>query len=80
VASLVRDGSGAPDLVILMLEDVTARKAAEDELAIRALHDALTGLPNRDLLLDRLDVALARLDRGAGSVAVMFLDLTASSA
>lgn len=74
-ASLVRDGRGAPDLAIVMVEDITARKAAEDELAIRALHDALTGLPNRDLLLDRLDVALSRLDRGAGAVAVLFLDL-----
>jgi diguanylate cyclase (GGDEF)-like protein/PAS domain S-box-containing protein len=74
VVSLIRDEDEVPEFAIGMFEDITARRAAEDELAHRAMHDQLTGLPNRDLLLDRLGVALARTVRGAG-LAVMFLDL-----
>lgn len=73
--SLIRDEEGLPEFAIGMFEDVTARRAAEDELARRAMHDGLTGLPNRDLLLDRLGVALARAERGRPGLAVMFLDL-----
>ncbi len=51
------------------------RKRTELELARRALHDPLTGLANRTLVTDRLTVALARADRKAHDVAVMFLDL-----
>ena len=52
------------------------RKRAEVELAHQALHDALTGLPNRALFLDRLEQALARVRAPQlGRVAVLFLDL-----
>jgi diguanylate cyclase (GGDEF)-like protein len=51
------------------------RKRAEVALAHQALHDALTGLPNRALFLDRLKLALARSARRSSSVAVLFLDL-----
>jgi diguanylate cyclase (GGDEF)-like protein len=51
------------------------RKRAEVALAHQALHDALTGLPNRALFLDRLKLALARSERRHSSVAVLFLDL-----
>ncbi len=51
------------------------RKQAEQELAHQALHDPLTGLPNRTLLLDRLEVALAHSRRHGTSVAVLFLDI-----
>ncbi|HEY2636190.1 MAG TPA: diguanylate cyclase, partial [Solirubrobacteraceae bacterium] len=51
------------------------RKRAEAELAHLALHDPLTGLPNRALLLDRLALALARTRRQPAMVAVLFLDL-----
>jgi diguanylate cyclase (GGDEF)-like protein/PAS domain S-box-containing protein len=74
-ASLVRDEDGAPGFVILMLQDVTSRKLAEQELSHRALHDPLTGLPNRDLLYDRLQMALARMPRQEAATAVLFLDL-----
>lgn len=73
--SLIRDEDDAPDFAIAMFEDITARRAAENELARRAMHDGLTGLPNRDLLLDRLGVALARAEREGPGLAVMFLDL-----
>lgn len=51
------------------------RKRAELELALRATHDELTGLPNRTLFLDRLGLALGRLERRSRSAAVMFVDL-----
>ena len=58
------------------LQDVTARRRAEEELRRRATHDPLTGLPNRTLLLDRLGHALERLRRNQDRVlAVLFIDL-----
>jgi len=55
--------------------DITARVRAEEDLARMAHYDALTGLPNRALLQDRLKRAMARADRGQTLLAVMFLDL-----
>ena len=55
--------------------DITDRKHAEDALQYQAFHDALTGLANRALFLDRVDHALHRADRTAAPVAVLFLDL-----
>jgi diguanylate cyclase (GGDEF)-like protein/PAS domain S-box-containing protein len=55
--------------------DVTDRKDAEARLAYQALHDPLTGLPNRSLLLDRLTVALARSERSRSIVGVLYVDL-----
>ena len=57
------------------LRHAVERKRMESELAHRALHDALTGLPNRALLADRLRLALSRLRRTHAAVAVLFLDL-----
>ncbi|MDQ1614777.1 MAG: hypothetical protein QOJ60_716, partial [Actinomycetota bacterium] len=51
------------------------RKRVEVELAHQALHDALTGLPNRGLFLDRLAQALARIGRHSSVLAVLFCDL-----
>lgn len=68
-------GEDSHATLILHLEDITVRKQAEEQLRHRALHDPLTGLPNRDLLLDRLHGALARAFREGTSVAVLFLDL-----
>lgn len=59
----------------LSSRDVDARRQAEQELVRRALHDPLTGLPNRALLLDRLSTALRRASRIGGSVAILFCDL-----
>jgi diguanylate cyclase (GGDEF)-like protein len=51
------------------------RWRVEDELRHRSLHDVLTGLPNRTLVLDRLQAALDRGTRAGSTVAVLFLDL-----
>jgi diguanylate cyclase (GGDEF)-like protein/PAS domain S-box-containing protein len=74
-AALVRSHSGDPRYFIVQVEDITERRLAQAKLAHQAAHDALTGLPNRALLLDRLRHALARQVRSDGGVAVMFLDL-----
>ena len=55
--------------------DVTQRRAAEREAEHRALHDPLTGLPNRRLLVDRLEHALNRAQRHEGIAGVLFCDL-----
>ena len=55
--------------------DVTERRRLEKDLAHQATHDSLTGLPNRALLLDHLELALARGQRDKRLVALLFLDL-----
>ncbi|MBP2157948.1 MULTISPECIES: bifunctional diguanylate cyclase/phosphodiesterase [Asticcacaulis] len=55
--------------------DVLARKEAEARVRYLALHDALTGLPNRTLLLDRLNQAMAHARRDQTQVALLLLDL-----
>ena len=75
-AVLVKDATGSPLYWQGILYDITERKRAEEQLAHRALHDPLTDLPNRLLLLDRLGHALARTEReGRAQVAVLFMDL-----
>jgi len=66
---------GEPRAVLGINTDVTSRKAAEDALQFQALHDALTGLPNRALFRDRLERALDHADRARRRLAVFFLDL-----
>jgi diguanylate cyclase (GGDEF)-like protein/PAS domain S-box-containing protein len=72
--SLVVGDAGFAEYVFGQVEDVTARKVAEDSLAYQAMHDVLTGLPNRTLLAERLDRALAR-SSACALIAVMFVDL-----
>lgn len=61
--------------IVATKRDVTERVDAAEKLLRQATHDALTGLPNRALLLDRLEAALARTGRGGSRCAVLFLDL-----
>ena len=89
VAVRVRDEAGNPLYSQGYMVDVTARHAAEQALAEsraqleqrmrdiehQALHDALTGLPNRTLFHDRVEQALRAARRAGGGVCVMLIDL-----
>jgi diguanylate cyclase (GGDEF)-like protein/PAS domain S-box-containing protein len=66
---------GRPVRVVGTVQDITERKALEEQLEHQALHDPLTDLPNRLLFMDRLEHALARTERREESIAVLFLDL-----
>jgi diguanylate cyclase (GGDEF)-like protein/PAS domain S-box-containing protein len=77
VEAVCRNLAEIPEIggIVLNIRDVTERKALEDELAYRAYHDALTELPNRALLVDRLGHALARTARSGRRTGVLFIDL-----
>lgn len=76
-AAPLRHGSEGEEFagVVLSASDVTLQKALEERLAHQAFHDPLTGLPNRALFLDRLDLSLARTARSGHAVGVLFIDL-----
>jgi len=80
--SVVREQDGEPHFAIYMIENVTERKHAEEELRrhaemseYQALHDALTGLPNRTLFYDRVEQTLLTAEREGGRIALLLLDL-----
>jgi diguanylate cyclase (GGDEF)-like protein len=60
---------------LVIISDITEQKAAETKLLTLANYDSLTGLPNRTLLLDRIDRGLEHAKRHAKSMAVFFVDL-----
>ncbi|MCW2672255.1 MAG: hypothetical protein JWP14_844 [Frankiales bacterium] len=70
-ATLLHGTSGVPSRIVVQVENITERKRSEAMLSHAAAHDALTDLPNRSLLLARLDAALARSEQ----VGLLFLDL-----
>jgi diguanylate cyclase (GGDEF)-like protein/PAS domain S-box-containing protein len=73
--TLVREVSGAPQYLYAQLQDITGRKRMEQELTHQALHDALTGLPNRALLVDRLAHSLGSRRPRDAHLAVISLNL-----
>ncbi len=73
--SAVRDAEGELTHYIGVFTDITERKAQEERIAYLAHHDALTGLPNRVLLHDRLNVALEQARERQERLAVLFIDL-----
>ena len=66
---------GDQPAVLLALMDITERKRAEARLAFMAQHDGLTGLPNRNLLRQRMDEILQHMRRSAEKAAVLVLGL-----
>lgn len=62
-------------VILLALMDITERKRAEERLTFVAQHDGLTGLPNRNLLRQRLDEILIRTRRSGEKVALLYLNL-----
>ncbi len=74
--SLIRDAQTQEHHAIVQIQDITDRKRAEDQLRFDSIHDALTGLANRTLLIDRLEIAMSRANRHADSLfALVFVDL-----
>jgi diguanylate cyclase (GGDEF)-like protein/PAS domain S-box-containing protein len=73
--SPLRDGESSIDAVLTSSLDITDRKKAERHLAHLAHHDALTGLPNRTFLQDRIRRELARARRGDRMFALLMLDI-----
>ncbi len=67
--------SPAIEGIVTNARDITERKSIDEALSFRALHDPLTGLPNRRLLEDRIELAVARARRSRTLVAVLFCDL-----
>jgi diguanylate cyclase (GGDEF)-like protein len=73
--SPIRNASGHIAGASAIFRDITQRKAAEKQVQFLAYYDALTGLPNRTLLQDRLSKALPSARRRRDKVALLFLDL-----
>ena len=73
--SMMRNTNGEPEQLICAIEDVTEQRASKARFEWLAHHDPLTDLPNRTLLRDRLQQAMARALRAGKRAALMFLDL-----
>jgi diguanylate cyclase (GGDEF)-like protein/PAS domain S-box-containing protein len=81
-AALERDQDGQPAYAVTMIENITARKRAEAELIRQselnqhqALHDPLTGLPNRLLFGERIEHAISHAERSDKGLAILMMDL-----
>jgi diguanylate cyclase (GGDEF)-like protein len=73
--TVARSQDGEAQYFFSQFQDITGRKEMEAELAHQALHDSLTGLPNRSLLADRLIHGLAGSRRRGSELGVIFLDM-----
>ncbi|HEY4094126.1 MAG TPA: EAL domain-containing protein, partial [Baekduia sp.] len=71
----VRDADGTVTAFMSSGVDLTERRAAEEQIAYLAYHDPLTGLPNRALLQEHLELALARARRQGQAIGLLYLDL-----
>lgn len=71
----VKDEKGKILNYVGVFSDITLRKQSEEQLHFLANHDALTGLPNRTLLHERIEHGLRRVQRERGRLAVLFIDL-----
>ncbi len=73
--SVIRDKDGNPQAFVSIARDISEWKQAQAALEYQALHDPLTGLPNRTLLFDRLEHAIPAAERAGTSVALLLIDL-----
>jgi diguanylate cyclase (GGDEF)-like protein/PAS domain S-box-containing protein len=73
--TLVRDHEGRPKSIFAVKSDITTRKQAENKILEMAFYDSLTKLPNRRLLVDRLEKALVSSVRSKSYGALLFIDL-----
>ncbi len=71
----IKDSDGSTTKYACIFQDITDKRRSEDEIEYKAYHDALTGLPNRQLFMDRLTQAIARAKRSGSKFAILFLDL-----
>ncbi len=71
----IRNGSGEVYRIVGTAQDITTRKEQEAHIQYLAYHDSLTGLPNRSLVMDRLNQAITRAHRRKEMLAILFLDL-----
>jgi diguanylate cyclase (GGDEF)-like protein/PAS domain S-box-containing protein len=71
----IHDRNGLTTGAVMVFQDVSAARAASQQMSYRAQHDALTGLPNRSLLKDRLMQAVTLAQRDQQLLAVLFLDV-----
>jgi diguanylate cyclase (GGDEF)-like protein/PAS domain S-box-containing protein len=67
--------NGKLSSILSLAQDVTARVESEEQLRQAAVHDALTGLPNRNSLAARLEHAIMRVNRSGDRLALLFIDL-----
>jgi diguanylate cyclase (GGDEF)-like protein/PAS domain S-box-containing protein len=73
--SALRDTDGQVVSILAMVEDITLRVESAEQLRRFAMHDVLTGLPNRASIIDQLEACLQRSQRTHQPVAVLFVDL-----
>jgi len=73
--SAITDGDGEIRQHAVVITDVTKRREDEERIRYQANYDALTGLPNRALFLDRLNQSIGAMKRGGKRLALMFIDL-----
>src|SRR5699024_7090342 len=73
--TLVRDEDGEPESILSINTDISQRNATERQVQRLAFYAALTGLPNRMLLMDRMHHALATAQRSQQGGALMFIDM-----
>ena len=73
--NVIRDAEGRLQNYVTVFSDISQRKESEAQLVYMASHDALTDLPNRALLQERIAQALLRAQRDLGGVALLFIDL-----
>ena len=74
-ATMVRDDRGVPRYSHGVMVDISDRKGAEEQVAFRAYHDELTGLPSQAMFEELLELSVSRAERHDGAVAVLCVDI-----